>query len=147
MVIHLLLLTWLRIPSPENQLQDVVSFSPGLCFAAPPPSASIPHVCGWIPHAAAWLGCKPLIDSFQPHWALGNPAVLTAHPRAPRPEETWAGDPEDGLCHPKALPPELGRLGSALGDSVPSFGSLGSVSSCRVPPSCCCWPLSLAASQ
>lgn len=98
-----------------------MSFSPGVCFAAPPPSPSIPHVCGWISHAAAWLGCKPLIDSSQLDWTVSSPGDLTAHPQAPYPHRpggslnrdgNWARDPQGGLCPPKTLPP-CGWAGSA----------------------------------
>lgn len=98
-----------------------MSFSPGVCFAAPPPSPSIPHICGWIPYAAAWLSCKPVIDSFQLDWTVSSLGVLMAHLQAPYPHRPGgslkrdrhrARDPEGVLCHPKPLPP-CGRAGSA----------------------------------
>ena len=98
-----------------------MSFSLHVCFAAPPPSPFIPHVCGWIPHAAAWLSCKPLIDSSPQDWTVSSPGVLTAQPQAPCPhgpgdslkrDGRRARDPEPGLCHPKT-PAARGRAGTA----------------------------------
>lgn len=123
------------VPTQEERLRGarrVLQPRVLLCFSPPPPPSSS-HVCGWIPRAVAWLGCKPLIDSFRPHQTAGRAGVWTAHPRAPRPQEGGRGarDPIAGCSHPKTFPtPCPGGLRSVPGDPVPSFGSLSSLSGC-----------------